>query len=80
MTLNQRQILSPQFIECAAHVKLNKSMWWNKAKTQFVIAALFSAEKELSFQEIIEFLQTAYNIRLEYLEVENICKNLERKK
>ncbi|MCB1219582.1 MAG: hypothetical protein H7A35_01950 [Planctomycetales bacterium] len=55
-------------------------MWWNKAKTQFVIAALFSAEKELSFQEIIEFLQTAYNIRLEYLEVENICKNLEREK
>jgi hypothetical protein len=62
--------LSPELISLVHHIELNKSGWWKKAVKKIIIAAIWSAGRPLSCQELKDVLHEDFNIDLDLVTLE----------
>ncbi|MGR8981823.1 MAG: hypothetical protein ACU84H_17270, partial [Gammaproteobacteria bacterium] len=62
--------LSPELVSLVHHVELNQSGWWKKAVKKIIIAAIWSASRPLSSQEIKDILYEDFNIDLDLITLE----------
>lgn len=63
--------LSPELVSLVHHIELNKSGWWNKAVRRMIVAAIWSASRPLSSQEVKEILYKDFQVELDMLSLEN---------